>query len=208
MEKFKIVNPTIIGGFETVITAHDKNEAAHKAWQSLSDHITGNVPHFAFTMENIKTHELVSFQVEESPTGKYADYTISEVEINLTPKQEKEFREELSRLAKTTKEVEKHQSGGKHSHEHHKGKKRYNNGNDDDDDSSSSSSSSSSDDDLDVTSVYKKLKLFKSINNQKPIIYWWYSPVLYRLDRFYMPTFNAPLTPYVEINLSSAFLGQ
>jgi hypothetical protein len=183
MPTFKIVNPKIIGGFDEEITAVDKNEAAKQAWARLSEHITGNVPTFVFTIENGDTQELVSFEVNETPTGKYADYTIEELKVEMTPKQEKEFRAEVARLDRTGKELQK--GGRKH---------RY--------DRDDSSSSSSSDD-----SVYDKLKLFKAINNPKPIVYWWYTPVIYKLDRFYVPTLNAPLTPYVEINLSSAFLG-
>lgn len=58
----------------------------------------------------------------------------------------------------------------------------------DDDDSSSTS-----DDDL-YTEIYMNNILRKS-----PIYYWYYDPVVYSFDSYYIPTFVAPLTPYVEI---------
>lgn len=34
-----------------------------------------------------------------------------------------------------------------------------------------------------------------------PISFWWYDPYLYRINKFYVPTFYQPLTPYIEIDL-------
>jgi len=197
MQSFKIINPTIIGGFNPTVEAVDENEAATKAWNSISEHITGNVPTFLFTMENTGSRELVSFRVDENRAGKYADYSITEIETKLTPAQQKKFKAEISRLDKMSNELKKQtkQNGGRKRHHLHRHERK----------DDSSSSSSSSDDDSD--NVYDKLKLFKYINQPKPIVYWWYSPVIYGCKTFYCPTLNAPMTPYIEINLSSAFLG-
>ena len=62
-------------------------------------------------------------------------------------------------------------------------KKKY-----EDDDSSSSSSSSE-----------YKIK-HKTIISQ-PITSWYYDPYLYRINKYYVPTFVAPLAPYIEIPL-------
>lgn len=188
VKSFKLVNPRIIGSLNTNIEGSDATDAAHKAWATISEHITGNVPQFTFTLEDTTDKKLFSFQVTEAATGKYADYTISPVEMKLTQDQEATFRKELSRLDKINRQMKNKQHGGD------KNKKRY----------LDDSSSSDSDDDI---SVYDKLKLFNAINKPKPIIYWWYTPLVYDIDRFYVPTFVAPLMPYVEINLSSAFFG-
>lgn len=79
------------------------------------------------------------------------------------------------------------------------GRKRRRYRDDDDDDSTTTESE-----------LYDKIKLIRSINNPQPIVYWWYTPVLYttyNLPSIYIPTFNPPLLPYVEISLSSAWLG-
>lgn len=32
----------------------------------------------------------------------------------------------------------------------------------------------------------------------QPIVYWWYTPSLYRVTKIYTPTFNVPLMPYIN----------
>ena len=39
------------------------------------------------------------------------------------------------------------------------------------------------------------------VMTKEPIYYWWYDPHLYKLQKIYVPTFVAPLTPYIEIDL-------
>lgn len=58
-----------------------------------------------------------------------------------------------------------------------------------DDDSSSSSSDE----------AFSMLKLYKNKNKIQPINYWWYDPWVYNLQSVYIPTFVAPLNPYIEI---------
>lgn len=206
MQSYEIINPKIIGEFNTTISnAEDKISAANKAWNNISEHITGNVPTFLFTMQNKETKELVSFQVNETRSSKkYADYSIAEIDTKLNKEQTKKFLGEISRLNKMESEFKKRiQSGGKdkkHKHKQKHSQKRYQK----DDDSSTSESSS---DDEDDKMLYNKLKMFNHINQPKPIVYYWYTPVIYDVQSFFVPTINAPLTPYVEINLSSAFLG-
>lgn len=189
-KSFKLVNPTIIGTLNTNINATDAAEAANVAWNTISQHITGSVPQFTFTIED-SDNKLYSYQVSESATGKYADYTISPVEMKMSKEQEKKFRNELARLDKISKQFKNKQMGGR--------KKRYLDNNNDD----SSDSSDDSDND-----IYSKFKLFNAINKPKPIVYYWYTPLIYPTYEYYYPVnFVAPLIPYVEINLSSAFFG-
>lgn len=181
----------IIGSLNTNIEGMDVTDAANKAWVTISEHIAGNVPQFTFTLED-GNNKLHSFQVTEASTGKYADYSISPIQMKLSREQETKFRNELKKLEKMGKQM-----GGDKSDKSDKNDKRKKRYLDNDD-----SSSSDSDD-----STYDKIKLFNAINKPKPIVYWWYTPLIYPIDRFYVPTFVAPLIPYVEINLSSAFFG-
>ena len=73
------------------VDAGTNMEAAKEAWVRISEHITNNVPRFAFTLEETSTGTLHSFQVEEDPKGKNAEYNITELEVKLTPQQVKEF---------------------------------------------------------------------------------------------------------------------
>jgi hypothetical protein len=79
-------------------------------------------------------------------------------------------------------------------------------------------------DEEDSKKLHELVKEIKRRNTPQPIIYWWYDPVVYwYYDIYYdpvtcktrkcpassvfFPQFNIPLLPYVEINMSSAFLG-
>ena len=233
MPEYTLVNPAIMGDFNRKISAHNETDASHEAWKDIAKYITGELPAFAFTLENDQG-KMLNFRVTEKPHKKYADFTITRMEGDLTERQAEALRREIKNLEAAqldyadsmaaTNNVnssglmggkrrwrymgrEKEDKEGKESKEDAKTRNRYDN--DDSDSSDSSSSESESEDDEDF--IYEKLKKLKMANNAKmygkPIVYWWYTPTLYRLDRFYMPTLCAPLTPYVEINLSSAFLG-
>jgi hypothetical protein len=191
MPTFKLVNPKIIGDFSDTISAQNEADAADKTWLKITKYTTKNLPKFLFTLENTQSGKLHNFAVDESPDGKIANYDISEFDSNLTNSQVKSFKNELARLERKTKHLTRGTQEGGRRHKHH----RY-----DDDDSSTSES-----DDL-----YDQIRLIKSINSPQPIVYWWYTPMLYttyKIPNIYIPTFNPPLLPYVEINLSSAWLG-
>jgi len=80
------------------------------------------------------------------------------------------------------------------------GKNKYNkklNEKDDDDD----------DDDDDSDKLFEKIRYQKYLHQSVPISYFWYNPVIYKFNSLFIPTFLAPLSPYVEIEMSSAFFG-
>jgi len=188
MPTYKLVNPKIVGSFDGTVDTKKPKEAAEQIWNSLTKYITKNVPNFLFTIEKQDGGQLYHFQVSETPDGKLAKYSITELEQKLSPSQTEEFKKEIE---KANVSID-HMSGGK---------KRYKKYEDD-------SSSSSSDDD----ETYKKLASFvkPTLIPSQPIVYWWYSPYVYRPYRppsVYIPTFRPPLIPYVEINLSSSWLG-
>ena len=187
MGNYKLVNPKIAGTFESVISAKNENEAADEFWRLLTSKVSGNIPRFLFTFEN-EAGDLVTYNGTETPTdNKYADYQLNKVDLKLSREQEKNLREEGAKIDKISRKI---QDGGKKKH-----RRRY-----EEDDSSSDS-----DDD-----TYTNMALLRAINKpqQQPIVYWWYTPTIYPdVTTFYVPTFAAPLSPYVEISLSSAFLG-
>lgn len=187
MPTFKLANPKIIGDFNDTIKANNKRDAADKTWVNLTKYITKNVPRFLFTLEDQESGLLHNFQVDESPDGKIANYDISELDLNLTKSQIKSFKNELTRIERKTQHLVGEMDGGRRRrHRYHE------------------------DDSTTESELYEKIKLIRSINTPQPIVYWWYTPVLYstyKLPSIYIPTFNPPLLPYVEISLSSAWLG-
>ncbi|AYV81751.1 MAG: hypothetical protein Harvfovirus58_9 [Harvfovirus sp.] len=192
MPTFKIANPKIIGEFDDTVNAPNIMEAADKAWVKMSAHITNNVPRFLFTLEDTQSGKMHNFEVDEIPQGKLANYSITELsEHKISASQERALKAEEKKLQEKLKNLD----GGRHKHRY-KDIKRIN------EDDSSSSSSSEED-------LYRKIRHIRNLNAPQPIVYWWYTPLLYQdynYPSLYMPTFNAPLVPYVEISLSSAFL--
>lgn len=183
--KYTLINPVIGGAFKTTVSASNETEAMHELWKNLSGHLTNNVKTFyATVMKGGDPASSSSFQITESTNGKYADYEITPVAKKLSSSTASKL---MSRL-KSIQDKEDKQDGGKR-------RSRYNNIDSDDD-----SDSSSSEDEA----LYKKFRKFKSIN-RRPITYFWYSPLIYDVPTVYVPTFIAPLAPFVEINLSSAF---
>lgn len=191
MVSFKLSNPKIIGEFNDTVSAKNKLEAANKMWINMTKYVTHNVPTFRFTLKNTQTGGYCHFQVDESVKGKLADYNIKEFKVKLTAKQKKNFENEIEKLEKINV-IKKRQFGG---YKRKEKRKR------DDDDSSSSS-----DDDDDE--IYGKYKLLKYTYDPQPIVYWWYTPTIYKkISNIYVPTFTVPLYPYVNIDFSSAFFG-
>lgn len=195
MPEYRLVNPLILGQFNPVCTAPNDEDAAHQLWNSLSNHISGTVPSFCFTIENMKGGSLSSFNVLENTRhkDKVVDFTLTSVKTNLSSEQQTHFKNKVVEI-----QNQYAQSGGRHHHEHreHRHKKP-------EDDSSSSESGDEDDDEL----LYRRLRLLKNRSLEQPIVYYWYSPMVYKYSSLYMPVFTVPSIPYVEINVSSAFLG-
>ena len=47
--------------------------------------------------------------------------------------------------------------------------------------------------------IYKST--YSYVNIPEPITYWYYDPYVYRLKRFFIPTFVYPLRPYILVNV-------
>lgn len=176
MSNYKLLNPYIEGKMTTSFAGNSPKVAAKKIWNAISKYITNNVPQFPFTMENTDTGKLHHFLVKESLIGgNQAKFNISELTLNMKPTEESEFKKRVDTF-KNSK-----MRGGKKHRKHE----------DDDDDSSSSSSS--------TTEIFSALKLYNKHNTIYPITYWWYDPLIYKLDSVYIPTFVAPIVPYIEV---------
>lgn len=182
MPNYRLVNPYIEGEFKTLFDGQNVGDAANKAWSSLSKHFTNNVPQFPFTIEKVKDGKFHHFLVKEQVNGDIVDYSIRPIKVKESSKQVKEFKKKLKEFdsGKTMLGGAKHKSKHRHS---------------DDDDSDSSSSSS----DYDTGLTYMPYTY-----PEQPIVGLWYDP--FYCVPFYVPTFVAPLTPYVEIYMNSAFI--
>ena len=183
MTKYNLVNPCIGGELNTQYGGKSQLDAAKNAWEDLSQYLTNSVPKFAFTLERTSDGKLYHFTVnEKAGKGKEASFSITELDLSLSPKQVSSLKNDYNRIQNQLDG----QFGGK--------KNRHREEGDEDD-------SSSSDSDL-----IDAIRLLKYRQNQ-PIVYWWYNPVVYRTSDLYIPTFVVPLSPYVHINLNSAFMG-
>lgn len=178
VKNYELVNPKIIGSFSSVIKAENGGEAAHKFWMGLSKHFTNNLPRFVMTLQ--EGGNLSHYEVSENNQGKTASFDIYELNSQLTKKQATQFLKQVKSFEKRTGTMQ----GGS--------KKRY-------------LDSSSSDSDSEDEKMYEKIKMLQYMNRNDPIVYFWYSPALYTTFKYpsvYVPTFIAPLSPYVEISSS------
>jgi len=53
---YELVNPFILGTFDRKFTADNSLQAAHLAYQSLSQYFTGHIPRFKFTLQRVKSN--------------------------------------------------------------------------------------------------------------------------------------------------------
>lgn len=178
MSNYKLINPYIEGDIGNSFNGRNPLDAAVNAWNTLSKYMTNNVPKFAFSLEGSDDGKFYHFIVKESlEGGDVVDYKISEMDLEMKPNELKAFKNKIKKISS------RKQSGGK---KHHKKDSK-------DDDSSSSSSTSSSE-------GLSYLKLYKTLTKPQPIYYWWYDPLVYKFDSVYIPSFVAPLTPYIEVS--------
>jgi phosphopantothenoylcysteine synthetase/decarboxylase len=177
MPTFELINPHIEGTFKTEVTATSAIKAAGTFWEGLSELIVNDVPRFYFSIEHKENGKIVHYTVSEKPKGKKVAFELKEFKLESGADLD-EFKKDL---------VVAKQEGGK---------KKKNK----DDDSDSFDLDESEDED----ELYSRIKHQKYINS-RPIVYWWYDPMIYKIKTFFFPTFMVPISPYIKINLSSAF---
>lgn len=168
--QYKLINPVIEGSFDNVFNEKTPMKAAHKCWLKLSELLSSDVPQFAFTLKEMKGGKLYHYKVSEKEDSKDEKINFTLSELDLNLDDK-----QLSRLNDLDKEVE--QKGGLKKKQ--KGGRCGNY--------------------LTSTSTY--CNGFKKIDvtAYHPINYWWYWPHMYSLDVVYMPSFIAPMVPYVTI---------
>lgn len=191
MKSFKVVNPLIIGQFNTEYTAENGLQAVSQFWNDVGSHITNNLPQTYITLKD-NNNNLSHYKILEKINGgsKTADFTISEFNLDLSDEQKNKFLKKVDTFeSKTTKTLEK-QTGGVVKRKQSRSKR-------DDSSSSSSSSDLSSDDDYYNFSKYKRLS--------QPIAMWYYTPTLYGVKSVFLPTFNVPIVPYVKLWIPAFF---
>ncbi len=183
MKSFKLVNPLIIGQFNTEYKAENGLEAISQFWNDLGKHVTNNVPHIYVTLKD-NGNNLSHYKISEKLNGgsKITDFTITEHKVDLSAAAKKKFLDKVKTFETKTSSIIEKQVGGeitkKPSRNRHK-------------DSSSSSSDSSDDDDYYNFTRYRKLT--------QPINMWYYTPTIYGVNSVFVPTFNAPVVPYVKL---------
>lgn len=187
MDTYKLINPYIIGHFNTNYTVDTGLDAALQFWDNLNPHITNNIPKLYVSFQRLKDNQLSHFKISEkisNKEGKLTNYTITELPLNLSPSINTSFIHDIEKLKNNIESIINIQTGGSRS--------RYYKKNNDDD-----SSSSSSDSDSDSDNDYFDFSRFK--RTSQPISYWLYNPLLYGNVRLYQPTFNLPMMPYIHL---------
>ena len=182
MPDYYLVNPVIVGSLNTKFSGKNNLEAANKAYSALSENFNNNIPEFYFTLQEVssnktkigggKVSDYKHFLVKETKKKNEVSYRLVEYNVKNNSEELKNFRTEIKKLDK------KYQFGGKIKY-----------------DSSSSSSDYYSDSDY----YFPKLRRSTIISN--PISYWWYDPYVFRIKRYFIPTYVAPLSPYVTVPL-------
>lgn len=179
--QYKLVNPYIDGKFNSKFTGKSETEVAEKAWNSMSKYFASNVPRFAFTMERLSDGKLCHFKVEEDKNDdEDVSYQISQMNLKHSKKQNEQLRNKLQTVRK--------QHGG---------------ADDDDDDDDSPYRIDR------MEKLYSKLR-YNTMSNSflaSPMIYWWYNPLVYDLESFYVPVFVPQVHPYMEVWTSTNFWG-
>jgi hypothetical protein len=185
MPEYYLVNPVIGGSLKTKFSGKNNLDAANKAYTALSEYFNNNIPEFYFTLQEIssdktqigagKVSDYNHFLVKETKKGKQVNYRLTEHKVSNSTDTFKNFRKEIKNLA------QKAQLGGhkKHSYDEY----------DDDDDLF--------DDDGEM--YFPKMKRSRVLSD--PISFWWYDPYVFRIKKYHVPTWVAPLAPYVTIPL-------
>jgi hypothetical protein len=178
--QFELINPCIIGQLNTTYSTESALDAATQFWNDMSPLLTNNVPKIYITLKN-SNDKLFHFKISEKNNAetKTADFNIREFNTEITPKIQTAFLKEVAKVKSNKASQIEAQLGGKK-------KKRYQ-------EKDSSSDSDSSDSDLDD---YYNFTRYKKMS--QPIVYWWYTPTLYKVNTIYTPTFNIPLVPYIN----------
>ncbi len=183
MKSFKLVNPLILGQFNTEYKADNGLDAIGQFWNDLSTHVTNNMPALYVTLKD-EQNQISHYKISEKLKGgsKVTDYTISELENKLNQTETESFIKSVEKYeSKKTAQIQRQIGGVKNS-----GRRR-----------DKDSSSSDSDSDLSDSNDYYNFSKYRRLT--QPISMWYYTPSIYRVNSVFIPTFNTPVVPYVKI---------
>jgi len=182
MKSFKLVNPLIVGNFNTDYTSESGIDAVSQFWNDFSSHITGNLPAIYVTLKDKDTEKLSHYKISEkiNKESKTSEFTIAEFKVDLTAAKEKKFLKGIEKFNNKINSKIARQTGGEA--EKKSERKRYK-------DNSSSSSSDDSD--------YYNFRRYRRLT--QPVSYFYYTPLIYDVDCVFIPTFTAPLSPYIQL---------
>lgn len=178
MPEYYLVNPIIGGSLKTKFSGKNNLEAANKAYSAVSEYFSNNIPEFYFTLQEAssesnlgagKAADYKHFKVKETKKNNQVSFRITEHKVESNTKLLNRFKSEVKKITKKTQ----------------KGGKKYNY--DDDHDIW--------DEDDEDDMYFPKMKTSTVLAN--PISYWWYDPYVFRINKYYVPTFTLPLTPYL-----------
>jgi hypothetical protein len=192
MTNFRLINPYIRGKFKNHFEGNTAEDAAEAVWNKLSKYIMNNIPQFAFSIERISDNKLFHFSLKEKLKKGSVDYTLELLDVKNKDNLIKGFKNKVSKFQIMDKKY-----GG--------AKNKYNDLDIELDDLDGSDEDlydlDDSDDlpDLDghgevITSLYSL--------TPSPIMFFYYTPLIYPINSVFIPTFSAPILPYVEIDLS------
>jgi hypothetical protein len=196
MVKFELVNPCILGQFNSVYESGSSLDAAKQFWNDLTPHLTNNIPQIYITVKEQTGGELYHFKIKEkiSKGSKMANFSIHAIHPTISQKLKGDFLKAIDGVKSAKMSQISNQLGGKKKRYESKKKSPSPSSSSSDSDDKDKSEADSSDDDDDA---YFNFSRYKRMS--QPIVYWHYTPMLYRVTRFFTPTFNVPLTPYIHI---------
>lgn len=171
---YSLVNPQILGSIDTKIKAGNSLKAAKQFYKSLSEHFNNTIPNFHFTIQKGGSGKgkFYHFKVSEERNENEVDFTLESIQIANESESVTRFKSRLSAFKKKCEQV----GGAKEKHD-------------------SDSDLFNSEDDEHTKTL---LNVLPTVYNY-PIGYFWYDPVIYSLDFYYLPTFYSYITPFIEI---------
>ena len=180
MPDYYLVNPVIVGSLNTKFSGKNNLDAANKAYSLLSENFNNNIPEFYFTLQEVSSDKT---QIGGGKVSDYKHFLVKEtkkkkeVSYRLVEYNVKNNSKELKNFRNELKKLDtKFQLGGKIKYK-----------------------DDSSDSDSDSDFYFPKLKRSRILS--EPISYWWYDPYVFRIKKYFVPTYVAPLAPYTVIPL-------
>jgi hypothetical protein len=178
---YYLVNPYIEGTVKNRVKTNNSHTAATQLYKNVSEHFNNSIRKFYFTIQKGGSGKYYHFEVKENKDNDAVNYSISPMTLEDNDEIMTQFKTNLDKF-----KAKLNQEGGKHkSKKHHKKHKK--------DDSSDSSDLDSSDE------FYKRAVTY--VPSAVPLYYWWYDPLIYRLDSLFIPTFYSYVTPFIHLNL-------